>query len=120
MHPPITQSAIPLLNHSLRKAKTQARASSTRPSLSRIRSGWLYRTAQNIAAQTVRTEVRRRAREQKAAAMNESLSAESEPVWEDLAPHLDAALGELSEADRNSLLLRYFEHKSAREIAQTL
>ena len=33
-----------------------------------VLSGWLHRTAQNIAAQTVRTDVRRRAREQEAAA----------------------------------------------------
>src|SRR5205809_585196 len=38
-------------------------------------SGWLHRTAQNIAAQTVRTIERRRAREKEAVAMNELLSA---------------------------------------------
>ena len=36
-----------------------------------VLSGWLHRTAQNIAAQTVRTDVRRRAREQEVAAMKE-------------------------------------------------
>jgi RNA polymerase sigma factor (sigma-70 family) len=85
-----------------------------------VLSGWLHRTAQNIAAQTVRTEVRRRAREQEAAAMNESLSTESDAPWEQIAPHLDAALGELSEPDRDALMLRYFERKSAREMAQAL
>src|SRR5438128_7041460 len=39
-----------------------------------VLSGWLHRTAQNIAAQTVRTDVRRRAREQEAAVMNDLLS----------------------------------------------
>src|SRR5439155_20518649 len=34
--------------------------------------------------------------------------------------HLDQALSELNEADRNAVLLRYFERKSAREIAETL
>jgi hypothetical protein len=80
----------------------------------------LHRTAQNIAAQTVRTEVRRRAREQEAAAMNELLATESDASWDQLAPQLDAALGELSEGDRDALMLRYFERKSAREMAQTL
>ena len=83
-----------------------------------ILSGWLHRTTQNLAANTVRSDVRRRAREQEAAAMNEL--HEPDAVWEDIAPHLDNALGELSEADRDALLLRYFEGKSAREIAQTL
>ena len=85
-----------------------------------VLSGWLHRTAQNIAAQTVRTDVRRRAREQEAAAMNELLAPAPDAPWEDIAPHLDAALGELTEADRDALLLRYFERKSAQEMAQVL
>jgi RNA polymerase sigma factor (sigma-70 family) len=85
-----------------------------------VLSGWLHRTAQNLAANAVRSDVRRRAREQEAAVMNELLSAEPDAVWEHIAPHLDAALGELSEPDRDALLLRYFERKSAREIALTL
>lgn len=85
-----------------------------------VLSGWLHRTAQNIAAQTVRTDVRRRVREQEAAAMNELLSAEPDALWEHIAPQLDTALGELSEADRDAVLLRYFERKSASEMAQTL
>ncbi|MCI0541451.1 MAG: hypothetical protein L0Z50_40140 [Verrucomicrobiales bacterium] len=51
-----------------------------------VLSGWLHRTAQNIAAQTVRTDVRRRAREQEAAAMNELLAHESDAGWEHIAP----------------------------------
>ncbi len=85
-----------------------------------VLSGWLHRTAQNIASKSVRTEVRRRAREQEAVAMNELLTHESDADWKNIAPHLDTALGELSEPDRDALLLRYFERKSAREMAQTL
>ena len=85
-----------------------------------VLSGWLHRTAQNLAANTVRSDVRRRAREQEAAAMNELLSTESDANWENIAPHLDAGLGELDEADRDALLLRYFERKSAREMAEVL
>ena len=85
-----------------------------------VLSGWLHCTAQNIAAQTVRTDVRRRAREQEAAAMKELLATESDANWKHIAPHLDAALGELSQPDRDALLLRYFERKSAHEMAQVL
>src|SRR5437667_10543998 len=85
-----------------------------------VLSGWLHRTTQNLSANTVRSDVRRRAREQEAGAINELLSAEPETVWENIAPHLDEALGELNEGDRDAVLLRYFERKSAREIAQTL
>src|SRR5256886_17244608 len=52
--------------------------------------------------------------------MNELLSAGSDVSWEHIAPHLDAALGELAEPDRDALLLRYFERKSAREMARAL
>jgi RNA polymerase sigma factor (sigma-70 family) len=83
-----------------------------------VLSGWLHGTAQNIAAQTVRTDVRRRAREQEAVAMNEL--SESTAHWQQIAPYLDTALGELDESDRDALLLRYFERKSAQEMAQTL
>ncbi len=85
-----------------------------------VLSGWLHRTAQNLAANVVRSEVRRRAREQEAVAMNELLAAEPDARWEDIAPQLDAALGELNEADRDALLLRYFERKSAPEMAAVL
>ena len=52
--------------------------------------------------------------------MNELLAHEPDAVWKNIAPHLDAALGELSELDRDALLLRYFEKKSAREMAGIL
>ena len=85
-----------------------------------VLSGWLHRTTQNLAANVVRSDVRRRAREQEAVAMNELIStADPDAAWEHIAPHLDAALGELSEPDRDALMLRYFERKSAREMAQT-
>ena len=83
-----------------------------------VLAGWLHYTARNLAAKAIRSEVRRRAREQEAATMNDQLSAE--PLWDEIAPQLDGALGELNEPDRDALLLRYFEQKSAREMAQTL
>jgi len=85
-----------------------------------VLSSWLHRTAQNIAAQTVRTDVRRRAREQEAAAMNTLLFADSDASWEEIAPHLDAALGGLTEPDRDAVLLRYFERKPTSQMAQIL
>jgi RNA polymerase sigma factor (sigma-70 family) len=85
-----------------------------------VLSGWLHRTAQNLAVKIIRTDTRRRAREQEAAPMIALLSPESDACWQDIAPHLDAALGELNEPDRDALLLRYFERKSAREMAQIL
>jgi RNA polymerase sigma factor (sigma-70 family) len=83
-------------------------------------AGWLHRTAQNIAAQTVRTIERRRAREQEAFAMSEQISTLPDVWWEQIEPHLDAALGELNDADRDAVVLRYFHKKSAAEIATIL
>ena len=105
----VTQSAFAALAQNAGKL-------TDRPTL----SGWLHRTAQNIASKTVRTNVRRRVREQEAAAMNELLAANSDDQWDHIAPHLEAALGKLSEPEREAVLLRYFERKSASEMAQIL
>jgi len=81
--------------------------------------GWLHRTTRNLAAMTVRTEVRRRSREGEAAIMNQD-PCETDALWQQLAPHLDEALAQLSAADRDALLLRYFERKTARQIGTRL
>jgi RNA polymerase sigma factor (sigma-70 family) len=85
-----------------------------------VLSGWLHTTARNLAAKHVRATVRRQNHEQEAAAMNELLSTAPDASWEEIAPHLDAALGELSAPERDAVLLRYFEKKSAAEIAARL
>ena len=85
-----------------------------------VLSGWLHRTAQNIAIQTVRSIRRRRDREQQVFSMNELLGHESDATWKTIAPYLDEALGLLSESDRDAVMLRYFERKSAEGMAQVL
>lgn len=85
-----------------------------------VLAGWLHGTTQNIAAQMVRTEVRRRAREQEAAAMNKLFAADPEAKWEQIAPHLDDALCELEETDRVALLHRYFRNHDLRTLGATL
>src|SRR5204863_1678923 len=57
-----------------------------------VLSGWLHRTTQNLAANAIRTNIRRQTREQEAVAMNELLSAEPDTNWDHIAPQLDAAL----------------------------
>jgi hypothetical protein len=52
--------------------------------------------------------------------MNESAGDDSDATWKNVAPFLDAALEELNEGDRDAVLLRYFERKSAREMAFAL
>ncbi len=93
-----------------------ARQLTARPAL----EGWLHGTTRNLAANAVRSDLRRRAREQKAALMNELLSADPDTRWEPIAPHLDEALGELDEPDRDVLLLRYFKNHDLRTVGATL
>ena len=93
-----------------------ARQLTDRPAL----AGWLHNTARNLAAKVVRSDVRRRAREQEAAVMNELLSAHPDANWENIAPHLDDALGELSEPDRDAVLLRNFKNHDLRTVGATL
>jgi RNA polymerase sigma factor (sigma-70 family) len=85
-----------------------------------VLAGWLHGTSRNLAANAVRADVRRRMREHQAMAMNALPSGESAVLWEQIAPQLDAALGELGQNDRDALLLRYFQNKSVREVAQIL
>ena len=80
-------------------------------------SAWLHRVARNHAAMTVRGEVRRRAREKKMAEMNNE-SQDTAVVWEQLAPFLDECVGELRTEERDALILRFFERKTAREIGE--
>jgi len=82
--------------------------------------GWLHRTTENLAANAVRSDVRRRSREQEAAVMNKLLSAHPYASWEHIAPYLDDALGELSEPDRDAVLLRYFKNHDLRTVGTTL
>jgi RNA polymerase sigma factor (sigma-70 family) len=82
--------------------------------------GWLHNATRNLAANAVRTEVRRRDREQEAAVMNEMLSNDADVKWEHIAPYLDEALGELSEPERDALMLRYFKNHDFRAVGSIL
>src|SRR6516164_5945929 len=74
-----------------------------------VLSGWLYTSACFAAAKAVRTEGRRRSREQEAQAMQQQNSDDTvEKDWEQIRPVVDAAMLELRESDRQALLLRFF------------
>jgi RNA polymerase sigma factor (sigma-70 family) len=100
------------------------------PSLLHQRSleAWLYQATRFAAAKTVRTERRRAAREQKAfedaAAMDltSSHSTASNPAedWDRVAPVLDDAIEQLTAADREAILLRFFARKNLRAIGETV
>src|ERR1017187_6665879 len=84
-----------------------------------ILSAWLYRTTRYAAADALRARRRRQAREQEAH-MQSILNQPDTDAWAQLAPLLDDALAKLGETDRTALVLRFFENKTAREIAWAL
>lgn len=85
-----------------------------------VLAGWLHRTARNLAAKTIRTNVRRRAREQEVALMNEGVSSCQNDCWEEIAPWLDWALAQLNDSDRDVVVLRFFQRKSDQEIGLSM
>jgi RNA polymerase sigma factor (sigma-70 family) len=85
-----------------------------------VLSGWLHTTAHHLAIKTIRTDARRQQREKEVATMNESTHAPAAASWQEIAPHLDALIGKLAESERDAILLRYFEKKSAVEMAASL
>lgn len=92
-------------------------------------SGWLFHTARLTALNFRRTEMRRSHREQESYMQSLSHEADSARLpgqdataetWREIAPHLDAALSTLSDADRNAIILRFFENKSVRDVGGAL
>lgn len=84
-------------------------------------TGWLYTSTRLAATQHRRTEVRRLARETAAHAMSQLLSSDApEPDWNQLRPVLDEAMHDLNEADREAVLLRFFEKRPYAEIGTRL
>ena len=84
-------------------------------------TGWLYTSARFQAAKSRRAEQRRHAREQESHAMTQLLqNNDTADVWHDMRPVLDDVMHELNDADREAVLLRYFERKPLAEIGVRL
>jgi RNA polymerase sigma factor (sigma-70 family) len=91
-------------------------------------AGWLYAATKNAASNALRAEVRRVRREQEAFVMSELesggagglASADDAEVWAQVRPELEAVMDSLSVADRDAVLLRFFEGKAFGEIGAAL
>ena len=84
-----------------------------------VLAGWLCRTARFAACNALKAEHRRQHREQEA--YMESLLHESEPgAWPQIAPLLDEAVAQLAEADRNAVVLRFYEQRPLEEVGRVL
>jgi RNA polymerase sigma factor (sigma-70 family) len=82
-----------------------------------ILSGWLYQTTRLTAANFLKGKIRRQMREQEAC-MQSSLNEPDNQAWEQVIPLLDEAMGLLSEMDRNTVILRFFEDKPIEEVSR--
>ncbi len=84
-------------------------------------AGWLFTTTRYASLQAMRSEKRRRIREDNATTEQTIMSASTdEPLWEDISPNLDAAIDTLSSKDRQAIVLRFFKQASHADIGQAL
>jgi RNA polymerase sigma factor (sigma-70 family) len=81
-------------------------------------AGWLYNSTRHLAMHCVRSEQRRREREQTAVAMNALSESDGDARF--VAEHLEEALAELEPADRDALVLRYLDDRSLRDVGREL
>jgi RNA polymerase sigma factor (sigma-70 family) len=89
------------------------RAKSLSPKI--ILSGWLCRTARNVAANTLRNQHHRHVREWES--QMQSISNEPEPsAWNQIAPLLDEALKCLGEKEHDAVVLRFFEGEELKNV----
>ncbi len=84
-----------------------------------VLAGWLHRHTCFTAATAVRTERRRKAREQTAMEMK-ALDDNTQPPWEMSAPYLDEGLNQLNRSDRDALALRFLKRQDFRAVGQAL
>jgi RNA polymerase sigma factor (sigma-70 family) len=84
-------------------------------------ASWLHRNTLNLSIDLWRKESRRKTREQAAMEMiAPSNDPETAPQWSEIAPYIDEALNQLSRADREAVLLRFFANKSMRDLGLAL
>lgn len=122
----VYSAALRKLNGDTHRAKdvTQAvfiqLATQRPPPRERMLGGWLYTAAHYLACKVVRTEVRRRRREQEAHAMHEMNAPGAHLDWERVRPVLDDAIHDLAGTDREAVVLRFFEKRAFAEIGARL
>jgi RNA polymerase sigma factor (sigma-70 family) len=85
-----------------------------------VLGGWLHRHTGFTASKAIDRDRRRRRREQEAATMTALHSTTDDPLWRDAAPLLDQALDQLPAADRDAVVLRFFQKHDFRQVGAAL
>lgn len=87
----------------------------------RVLAAWLLVSTRFATSKLVRSERRRQAREQEAHLMQQLSEPSGDTLdWTKVRPVLDVALGELNQADRDAILLRFFEGRAFAEVGSRL
>lgn len=82
-------------------------------------AGWFHRTTLNKSREWLRSELRRRNREQ--IALSQDLdSSEGDSVWSSLVPLLDEALLGLREPDRLAVIMHFMDGQTYHEVGSAL
>ncbi|RXK53236.1 sigma-70 family RNA polymerase sigma factor [Oleiharenicola lentus] len=83
--------------------------------------GWLHRSTRYAAIDAARSEIRHQKLTQSFTAMaDDSLDAEPQADWGNLRPVIDEAMDDLKEADRQIMLLRYFDGLSFAAVGERM
>jgi RNA polymerase sigma factor (sigma-70 family) len=83
-------------------------------------AGWLHLATRHVVRDQRRAAKRRAAREQEAVQMNAAAEDSGSADWDRLRPVLDEALGDLGAADREAVLLRFFQGLSLSAVGAAL
>src|SRR2546425_1268358 len=87
----------------------------------KVLTRWLYTSTRFVAAKSARGDARRKRRERVAVTMQEANTHSiPERDWNKLSLVLDEAMAELNLADRNAVLLRFFEHRELHAVGVAL
>jgi RNA polymerase sigma factor (sigma-70 family) len=85
-----------------------------------VLGGWLYRTAELVCREFIRSAGRRKRREEETMTMNETNPNNEADLWDGVQPQLDLALTALAPKYRDVVVLRYLEGKSTQETASAM
>jgi RNA polymerase sigma factor (sigma-70 family) len=82
---------------------------------------WLFKVTRYASANAIRARARRDKYERRAA-MSTSEIHESNPdqLWQEIAPILDDSMNRLRSADRDALLMRFYQQKSVADVGTAL
>jgi len=83
-------------------------------------TGWLFRTTRFAALTQIRAAAKRQQLAKELQMQTDPSPAPPDPQWEQIAPWLDEALAALGEADRQAVLLRYFDRQSLAAVGAAL